>query len=87
MDKRIQIPSISCEGISDGDVAETVEMGVRRVVTGCEGYVVEVQPATVTVRTTSAIKGTELISPILHKTYSFHYARRIIGFPRYGGHR
>jgi hypothetical protein len=81
MDTRIQLPTLSCEGISDGDVTETVDIGVGRVVTGCEGDVGEVRPATVRVRTTSAIKGTELISPILHETYSFHYARTIIRFP------
>jgi hypothetical protein len=69
MDVRIQVPTISCEGMSEieGDTTGTVDTGAGWVVTGCRGDGWEVQPATASDRITRAIKRTTCIGPILHE--------------------
>jgi len=68
MDVRIHVPAISCDGISEfvGDMAETVDSGTGRVVTGC-GAGWDVQPASAEVRMTREIKKTTGTEFFLHE--------------------
>jgi hypothetical protein len=60
---------MACDGISEiaGDVTGTVDTGAGKVVTGGDRGGVEVQPATVRDKITSAMKRTTRIGSILHE--------------------
>src|SRR4030042_6192828 len=68
LDVRIQLPTISCDGISEivGDTGGTVDSGTGRVVTGC-GVGCDVQPASTAVRMTRVIKRTPGTEFFLHE--------------------
>jgi hypothetical protein len=66
---RTQIPPIGSGSAAEiaGEMTGSVDPGTGHVVTGCDVGGWEVQPANTDVRTTSAIKRTLRIGPILHE--------------------